>query len=223
VPTAAILPVKRFELAKQRLGVTLSPLERRTLAEAMVTDVLQALAATAAIDRVIVVTNEARAAARAGEIGATVIPDELESGQSDAAEQGIARALAGGADRVLLVPGDCPWLSPRELQSLLARPTDEPEVVVIPDRHGTGTNGLLLTPPSAISPAFGPGSFERHRQRAVEAGVHWEAAPLDTLMLDIDTGEDLLALRAALARHPGRAVRTRQTLARLLDDNSSAA
>ena len=62
------------------------------------------------------------------------------------------------------MPGDCPALSPAELQELLdgaARPGRE--VVIVPDRHGTGTNGLLLAPPDAIAPSFGPGSFERHR------------------------------------------------------------
>ncbi len=35
-------------------------------------------------------------------------------------------------------------------------------MTIVPDRHGTGTNALLLAPPQAIAPAFGPGSCERH-------------------------------------------------------------
>ena len=48
--TAAILPVKRFSLAKQRLGATLDDSLRADLARAMVGDVLVALSRTAAID-----------------------------------------------------------------------------------------------------------------------------------------------------------------------------
>jgi len=41
--TLAILPVKRFELAKTRLAEQLAAAQRRRLAEAMVSDVLDAL------------------------------------------------------------------------------------------------------------------------------------------------------------------------------------
>ena len=60
--TAAVLPVKRFALAKQRLAAALPVEARRTLAEAMVRDVLDALAAVPEIDVVVVVTAEEVAA-----------------------------------------------------------------------------------------------------------------------------------------------------------------
>ena len=61
-----------------------------------------------------------------------------------AAELGIEAAAARGAERVLLVPGDCPALDPKELDALLDKRSPAPSVVVVPDRHGTGTNALLL-------------------------------------------------------------------------------
>jgi len=78
-----------------------------------------------------------------------------------------------GIERVLCVPGDCPTLDPAELNALLRADSaggGEREVVIVPDRHGTGTNGLLLAPPDAIAPSFGPGSCERHRALALAAG-----------------------------------------------------
>ena len=87
------------------------------------------------------------------------------------------------------------------------------EIVIVPDRHGTGTNGLLLTPPGAIPPSFGPDSFERHRQLAREAGVACRVERVPSLLLDIDTGEDLAALRQRLAGKPRTgARRTRAVL-----------
>ena len=68
-------------------------------------------------------------------------------------------------------------------------------VVIVPDRHGTGTNGLLLTPPAAIAPAFGPGSRERHQAAAKAAGVDHAVVRLASLGLDVDTPDDLAALR----------------------------
>ena len=86
--------------------------------------------------------------------------DPDQPGQSQAAAIGIRYALAAGYERVLLVPGDTPLLDPAEVAALLAQRGHA--VAIVPDRHGTGTNALLLAPPDAIEPSFGPGSFERH-------------------------------------------------------------
>jgi 2-phospho-L-lactate guanylyltransferase len=211
---AAVLPVKRFGNAKQRLGLALEAGERRELAAAMVADVLAALGAVDAIGAVIVVTAEPAAAEAAVRAGATVVHDPDEHGQSAAAARGIA-ALDAGVERVLLVPGDCPALDPGEVGALLARPTVEPGVVIVPDRHGSGTNALLLNPPRALAPSFGPGSFARHAATARAAGVHVGVAELHSLGLDVDTPDDLATLGEALARLPGRAPRTRAVLERL--------
>jgi 2-phospho-L-lactate guanylyltransferase len=86
--------------------------------------------------------------------------------------------------------------------------------VIVPDRHGSGTNALLLAPPDVIEPAFGPDSARRHRERAAAAGAHCQLAHPRSLLLDVDTASDLDALRAALATHAERAERTRALLAR---------
>jgi 2-phospho-L-lactate guanylyltransferase len=213
--TAAVLPVKRFELAKQRLGASVADPLRLALARAMVADVLLALAQTASIERTIVVTREQAVAVAARELGASVVEDEAESGQSAAVTLGVEHALAAGIERVLCVPGDCPALDPSELQALLAGGAEHaggPEVVIVPDRHGSGTNGLLLRGPDAIAPAFGPDSCERHRALAQAAGVPWRIERPPSLLLDIDTGADLAALRERLAGHGARASRTRAVL-----------
>jgi 2-phospho-L-lactate guanylyltransferase len=197
--TAAILPVKRFAMAKSRLGASVADPLRLELARAMVADVLLALAETASIERTIVVTREQALLEVAREHGALLVADAQEDGQSAAVTLGVRRALAEGIERVLCIPGDCPALDPAELESLLAscgaRSAGEAEVVIVPDRHGTGTNGLLLTPPNAIAPSFGPDSCERHRALALAAGVSCRLRRPASLLLDIDTGADLAALQ----------------------------
>jgi 2-phospho-L-lactate guanylyltransferase len=84
--------------------------------------------------------------------------------------------------------------------------------VIVPDRHGHGTNALLLTPPDVMEPAFGPGSFVRHAALARAAGATIRVADVTSLGLDVDTPEDLAALRAALAAHDADAPRTRALL-----------
>jgi 2-phospho-L-lactate guanylyltransferase len=210
----AILPVKTFSEAKGRLRTGLHPGERRALAEAMFCDVLIALRRARAIDSVLVVSGDHGAQTIAGGYGAEVIEDE-EQGHNPAARRGVQAALERGADRVLLVPGDCPTLDPAEVSELVQRPIPLRAALVVPDRHGTGTNALLLRPPDVLDPSFGPDSCERHLTGAREAGIHAEVAHIESLALDIDTAEDLDALGLALAQRHGGAANTRGMLMQL--------
>jgi 2-phospho-L-lactate/phosphoenolpyruvate guanylyltransferase len=161
VNATAVLPVKRLDAAKQRLAAGLDEGRRRTLAEAMVADVLEAIGKARAIDRLIVVSGDPIAQELANGAGAEVVPDPEDAGHVEAAQAGIARAEVEGVERVVLLAGDCPLLDPRELDRLL---TGVPSryVGIVPDRHGSGTNALLLSPPDAIVPAFGEGSHSCH-------------------------------------------------------------
>jgi 2-phospho-L-lactate guanylyltransferase len=202
--TVGVLPVKRFAHAKQRLGAALAPADRLVLAEAMLRDVLGALGRTRRLYGLVVVTGEPRARALARGQGAVLVDDPREEGQAAAAELGIRQALEVGAERVLLVPGDCPGLDAEELDGLLREETLAPTVTIVPDRHGTGTNALLLSPPGAVAPSFGEGSFARHVRMAEEAGAQVLVRGAPSLELDVDTAEDLQAFRRSLVRGAGR-------------------
>jgi 2-phospho-L-lactate/phosphoenolpyruvate guanylyltransferase len=210
--TLAILPVKSFGAAKQRLAPALGSGSRQALAQAMFADVLTSLRKVAGLDSIVVVTADPVAGATARGQRVPVLRDTAQTGQSAAASIGISYALAEGFERVLLVPGDTPLLDPGELAELLASPRP---VSIVPDRHGTGTNALVLAPPDAIWPSFGPGSLERHVAAAEAAGVSYGVEEVTTLMLDVDTGADLSALIGALAERRGQAPSTRGALREL--------
>jgi 2-phospho-L-lactate/phosphoenolpyruvate guanylyltransferase len=213
--TFAILPIKTFGEAKQRLDEELQPGPRRALAEAMFCDVLVALRRANAIDQVLVVSSDHGAQRIAGGYGAMVL-EEPDSGHSDAASQGVREAIELGADRALLVPGDCPLLDPAEVDELIARPAPARSALIVPDRHGTGTNALLLTPPDSMAPSFGPGSCRRHATEAQAAGIAGEIVTVASLALDVDTPDDLATVQATLAATRGNAAHTRGMLSQLL-------
>ncbi|MGI8903166.1 MAG: NTP transferase domain-containing protein [Solirubrobacteraceae bacterium] len=238
MPTFAILPIKFLAAAKQRLAYELSPGPRQALAEAMYADVLVALRRST-VDQVLVVTADHGAQQIAAGHGASVL-QAPERGHDDAATLGIGAALEAGADRALLVPGDCPLLSVAELDGLLARPAPGGSavggsatggwvpgalaaggsmrggsVLIVPDRHRTGTNALLLSPPDSLAPAFGPDSRTRHAANAESAGARHEIVEVASLALDIDTPEDLATLEEALEASHGGAANTRGMLRQL--------
>lgn len=208
----AVVPVKRFGAAKQRLGDSLSTAERRELAESMLHDVLAALARCKRLDGVIVVSGEAAAREAAEAAGAGWIDDPLDAGHSEAAGLGVAATLDAGAECAALLPGDCPLLDPAELDRVLGEMRTG-VAGVIPDRHGSGTNGLLLAPPDAIAPAFGPGSRERHLELARHSSTEPRLVEVPSLALDLDTPEDLKELTRLLAEDPELAPATADVLA----------
>ena len=215
-----ILPVKRFARAKTRVVEAIGPPGRAALLRAMLGDVLIALDRSREIERVILVTGEGRAEkiamerAKRATTPVEVLRDPADHGHSQAATLGIIRAKALGASCAALLPGDCPLLDPAELDRALAG-LAEGTVGVAADHHGTGTNGLFLSPADAIGPAFGPGSCERHLDRARRAGYRAELVDIPSLALDLDTPGDLEALSALLADHPDKGPLTAAALAEL--------
>ena len=212
--TLAILPVKSFTAAKQRLAESLGGGARVALAQAMFMDVLASARRVPGLTGIAVVTSDRAAESVAVDSrgGVLVLREEGQTGHSAAAMLGIRHALADEYDRVLLIPGDTPLVQTAELAALLAGATG---VVVVPDRHGTGTNALVMTPPGAIEPSFGPGSLERHVAAAEAAGVPHRVQEVPGLALDVDTPEDLAALSAELELSHGAAPSTRGALRQL--------
>lgn len=212
----AVLPVKRFQAAKARLADDgLSAGERLALTTGMLSDVLAALRRCQHVDDIVVVTSEPGAESLARGAGAQVLADSPQDGHSEAAARGVEWAIADGAFAVLLVAGDTPALDPSEVDRLIDSVGDSPEVVIVPDRHGEGTNALLLQPPDAISPAFGEGSRKRHEELARQAGVTVTVFECRSLSLDVDTMSDLRELSESLGPQPSEtATSTRAVLAR---------
>lgn len=207
----AVLPVKRFGEAKRRLAAGIDDEQREALVAAMLEDALEAIDGARSIERTIVVTGDPRAQEIVAASSAEVLPDPTDEGHVVAALAGIVRAEVDGAACVALLPGDCPLLEPKELDRLL---TGIPSsfAAIVPDRHGTGTNALVLSPPNAIRPAFGEGSCARHVAAAREADVPYAVEELPSLALDLDTPADAVALTRALASGSKRGRRTAKVL-----------
>lgn len=202
-----MIPVKRFGEAKSRLALALEPDGRRALAAAMAADSIAAVAGAERIERIVCVSGEPGLEPIALETGAELIDDPHDLGHSEAAAIGIEALAAGGVACAAVLSADCPLLEPEGIDRALAG-LGARSVGVIPDRHGSGTNGLLLAPPEGIAPSFGPGSHARHLEAAHEAGLEGRSVRIESMLLDLDTPEDLELLRAELRADPSRAPRT---------------
>jgi 2-phospho-L-lactate/phosphoenolpyruvate guanylyltransferase len=189
----AIVPVGALERAKSRLGGTLDAEERRDLTTRLLTRTLDAIARTPRIAETIVVTPDDDVRRLALAAAARPIRQRsqgLNRGLREAREE----AVAGGASAIVIVPIDLPLVSPEALAGMLAPLADprRPLVVIAPDRHGRGTNALLVAPPDAIEFGFGGDSRAAHADCAREVGARLVELTDSPLSLDLDTPEDLL-------------------------------
>jgi 2-phospho-L-lactate guanylyltransferase len=218
--TCAILPIKPFDDAKERLATGLDAGQRRLMAEAMARDVIAALGRSKRIDGLVIVSGEPKVQELAGGSADAILPDARE-GHSAAATIGVRWAIENDFERVVMVPGDCPLLESRELDELLDNCSEQRlDFVVIPDRMGSGTNALVIKPPDAVTPSFGPGSRERHLALGLAAGKRVAAIEVPTLALDLDTADDLMELAERVSEGDHQAINTEQAIAALMIDRN---
>jgi 2-phospho-L-lactate guanylyltransferase len=188
-----VVPVKRFSNAKSRLAPLLTAAERESLAQVMLNDVLRALGASRSVAGVLVVSHEVRARYAVERAGGLFLEEDA-SGLSTAIAQAGAWLAAHGQRDLLMVPGDVPLVSGREIDRVIAAHRGVPAVTLVPDREMDGTNALAVSPIDAIEFAFGRGSFARHRRAAEAAGIVPEVLHLPGFALDIDNPMDLQTL-----------------------------
>jgi 2-phospho-L-lactate guanylyltransferase len=199
-PIWALVPVKRTTHAKQRLAAVLSPTERAALALAMAEDVLTALAATASLDGVAVVTDDPAAQRLARTFGARVITNAAADGYTPAVAGGTAELLRDGAAAALVLPADVPLVTGAEIDSVIAAHDDEPAFTIVPSRDLWGSNCILRSPPESVPLSFGPDSYRRHLAAARAAGIAPRVVYAAGIACDLDTPDDVddfLAMNAA--------------------------
>lgn len=194
-PATVAIPVRSLEGAKSRLGAVLDAEERRDLVTRLLQRTVDAALATPGVAEVIVVSPDPEVLAVARADGARAVVQR--SGGLNAALHEARAAIAAG-QRLLVIPADLPAITPAALAAVLAAgdAAGTPSVVLAPDRHGRGTNGLLLDPPDVIDPAFGGDSRAAHAWLASSADAVFDELP-GVLELDLDTPEDLLLAETA--------------------------
>jgi 2-phospho-L-lactate guanylyltransferase len=192
----AIVPVRSLSGAKSRLGEPLDAEERADLVLALLRRTVAEALAAARLAGVLVVSKDPDLLRTARAMGAKSLLQE-----TDGLNEGLAEALvaaAAGASAVMVLPADLPGVSASAIDRLadaaetasISAP-EKPVVALVPDRHGSGTNALLLAPPGAIGFSFGEGSRAAHAAAAQVAGATY--VELDgPLSFDLDTPEDLL-------------------------------
>jgi 2-phospho-L-lactate guanylyltransferase len=191
----AIVPVKPLRRGKSRLAGILSEDERTALNQDLLERTLKTLSGLKELDQVLVVSRDQHALNIARNHGAKTVQEDGQPHLNTALTRATVVAQLHATQGVLILPADLPLLTQDDVLALIDRAIKPPVVVIAPDRHGKGTNALLMVPAGLIDYDFGENSFERHCQRALKAGARLEVVELPSLGLDLDLPEDLEMVR----------------------------
>jgi 2-phospho-L-lactate guanylyltransferase len=191
---ALLLPIKDLRNAKQRLAGVLTPDERFGLAQAMLTDTIQAVRGVQHADKIYVITSYEPAMETAAKYGWEVFREERQISESASVDYASRLCSDRGVTALLRFPLDLPLVQSGDIDNLLATECASPAVVIVPSRDGTGTNAILRTPPVLFPSHFGPDSFAKHRSEAERAGARIIVRRNERLEMDVDDDSDLRAL-----------------------------
>jgi 2-phospho-L-lactate guanylyltransferase len=207
-PVHVVLPMRTVSGGKARLGEALDAEEREELVLGLLLQTLRVLGAWPACRRIHLVSPDPVLDVATRQAGVEVSVQRQDGeGLNEAIRLGVSAARVEDAASALVLPGDLPLLTLEALEELLlaadaslVAASGGPLVAVAPSDAGGGTNALLLHPPEAIAPAFGPGSFEAHLRAAETAEVAVQVVSDPVLGFDLDTPEDLERLDPARLR-----------------------
>lgn len=191
---AALIPVKGFQKAKQRLAPLLTEAARELLAESMFRDVLREVGAARGLSGLFIVTGNDRVTEIAAGAGAGVIREPTESGETAAVDLARTQLKNAGWEAVLIVPGDLPLVRASDIEELLghaAAARGAPFALLVPSHDRKGTNALLLAPPDIIELRFGYDSFTFHVEQVAGRGLPVRVIENEHIALDIDEPQDL--------------------------------
>jgi 2-phospho-L-lactate guanylyltransferase len=186
-----VLPIKRTDQAKQRLGSMLEPRQRQALMLAMMHDVLTALTAARGLEGIAVVTEDPIVTRIAQSYGCRMITQSAAEGHT-AAVSAAGRLLAReGRSGMLTIPGDVPLVTAAEIEAVLAAHGPVAGFTIVPAHDEQGSNAILMTPADLVPLRFGENSFYPHLAAAEAKGITPHVVKLPGLGCDLDTPEDL--------------------------------
>jgi len=191
----AIVPVKPLRRGKSRLADLLSDDERERLNQSLLVQTIQILRTVPVIDETVVISHDPAALSVSREFGIRTIQENRGKNINQALRKATIAAKAFNITKLLVVPADLPLLTSNDIETMIAKKTQPPTIIIVPDRRMNGTNALLIDPIGVLDYDFGPWSFKNHIEQAERKKIHVEIFNNEHLSFDLDLPEDLEYLK----------------------------
>jgi 2-phospho-L-lactate guanylyltransferase len=120
-----------------------------------------------------------------------LIAETEQISESSSVDFGSKEAKKRGGTAVLRLPIDLPLITTGDIETIFEHDGEEPSIVIVPSRDGTGTNAILRRPPDLFPSHFGPDSLAKHLAEAAAAKAACKVIELHRIALDIDDPSDV--------------------------------
>ncbi|MEJ7837436.1 MAG: 2-phospho-L-lactate guanylyltransferase [Thermomicrobiales bacterium] len=189
----AIIPLRNREGGKTRLAESFTPLQRERLVRAMAETVLDAVLSSGEASQIVLVTRDPVFAQEVigPRTGVRIV-------HQPARFPGLTGALDFGRESatstsILVLFADLPMIAVQDIRAVAA---SESRVVLLPDRHRNGTNGVLVRhdPDAEFQFRFGESSFSKHMLETDRLWWDRDVIERNGTATDLDTVTDWLEL-----------------------------
>lgn len=194
----AIIPIKPLRRGKSRLSGVLNQEKREGLNQYLLSSTLQCLKEINKIDHIIVISYDPSALTLARKYGARTVLENRKTNINRALRKATIAAQAIKSTKVLVIPSDLPLLTKEDVLAVIGKSGDPPEIVIVPDRKGGGTNALLINPIGTLKYNFGDWSFNKHIEQAERKKINIKICKRKNLSFDLDLPEDWDILKTSM-------------------------
>jgi 2-phospho-L-lactate guanylyltransferase len=175
--TFAVVPVKRFDSAKSRLGILLNKYERGQLSELLVQRTMRVLKGASGVEKIVLVSSDVNVKKIAHIHGATFLKEKIQRGVNAAA--------------------DLPLVTPEDINIVCKAALAVKNCMVIcPSYKFDGSNIMLRKPCNVIKTSYDSRSYLAHVHEGVRNNIKTRVLFIRRAMIDIDTIQDITNLLA---------------------------
>ena len=186
---AAIIPVKTFNKAKTRLGLSSS--KKEALCKIMLEEILHTISISPQIDKMVIVTKDTEAIDISKKFNAVCILDDKEESVNNAVALADKYLLENNFDVSIVFPQDIPYIKTQDIDFMLNYKAPPNFAIVVPSRRFDGTNALVRMPIDLMETHYDEDSYKIHLNTAKEKTLNSALIFVKRIMLDIDNEEDL--------------------------------
>ena len=199
----ALVPVKKFESSKSRLGAVLSINERIKLSELLLINTISVLKKSSAISNIVVVSSDERAMEIARRTDAKFLKEAKDRGVNAAIAVADDYSSENRAHATIVIPVDLPLLTATDV-NMMCRKAKSPErcLVISPSIRYDGSNALLRKPSRLLKTHYDEDSFNAHIRAATQSGIPIKVVLSQRIMKDLDSIEDIKILMNQRVTNP---------------------
>lgn len=187
----AVIPVKPLKRLRVEHNNLLTDEEWSKLNTGMLESIIRAIRNVHGVKEILVVSKDTYLLSIARDLHVKTLQEDSGSDINSALMRASTVASMYKSHSLLVLAADLPLITTEDVETFINISSQQPEMVIAPDRRNIGTNAIFLNPNNIqYRFQFGGNSFDKHLSEAQRLQYHIAISDLKSLRIDIDSPED---------------------------------